>query len=217
MIKLLVKFGDESREVEFQESEISIGRATDNVLPLQDKKSSRKHAKIEKVSGEYIVNDLGSGNGTKVNGKDVNTHVLCKGDEIAIGLTTIYVLSLDTPVGRSAPAAPPPAAAIAAPAAVPAAPPPPPPMAPLRPITQRISSESMDEAKRKATRRAIARNSSSWVGTAASVLVLIGIIAGGFWAYDKYEQERVRKEDAKAEADRKLAAPYLAAEAAYRK
>ena len=66
MIKLLVKFEGESKEVEFNESEITIGRATDNVLPIPDKKSSRKHAKIEKVNGEYLVNDLGSGNGTKV-------------------------------------------------------------------------------------------------------------------------------------------------------
>src|SRR5262252_6089987 len=125
MIKLLVKFGEESREIEFNQAEISIGRSSDNLLPIPDKKSSRKHAKIEKVNGEYLVNDLGSGNGTKVNGKDVNTHVLSKGDEIAIGLTTISVLALDTPAGRVA-AAPPPAA-VAAPAALPPLPSLPPP------------------------------------------------------------------------------------------
>src|SRR5205814_1062720 len=123
MIKLLVKFGDESREVEYREAEITIGRSTENVIPLQDKKSSRKHAKIEKVNDEYLVNDLGSGNGTKVNGKDVNTHVLCKGDEITIGLTSLFVLALDTPAGRTAPAVPPPPpAAAAAPAPAAAAP-----------------------------------------------------------------------------------------------
>src|SRR5712671_2996165 len=103
MIKLLVKFGDDSREVECHETEISIGRSGDNTLSLADKKSSRKHAKIEKVGDEYRVNDLGSGNGTKVNGTDVNTHVLSKGDEIVIGLTTITVLGMDTPP-RIAPA-----------------------------------------------------------------------------------------------------------------
>src|SRR3954462_9207591 len=115
MIKLLVKFGDESREVEIKETEISIGRSTDNVLPLQDKKSSRKHAKIERVGDEYRINDLGSGNGTKVNGKEVNTHVLAKGDEIAIGLTTMFVLSMDPPA-KAAPASAPAAPAVAAPA-----------------------------------------------------------------------------------------------------
>src|SRR5262245_50565201 len=125
MIKLQVKFGDENREVELNQDEISIGRSQDNVLPLNDKKSSRKHAKIEKLNGEYLVNDLGSGNGTKVNGKDVNTHVLSKGDEIVIGLTTISVLALDTP-GRApaavaAPAPAPAAAAAPAPASAPLA------------------------------------------------------------------------------------------------
>ena len=220
MIKLLVKFGDESREVEFKEAEISIGRSTDNLIPLNDKKSSRKHAKIEKINDEYLVNDLGSGNGTKVNGKDVNTHVLCKGDEIAIGLTTIFVLALDTPAGRSVPAP-----VAAAPAAAVAAPPPPPPAAaapapepaPSARNTERRSADSMDEARRKATRRAIARNSSSWVGTAASILVLLAIGAGGWWAYGKYEEESYRKDEAKRAAELKSTEPYRNAEAEYRK
>src|SRR5690242_13114932 len=145
MIKLLVKSGDESREVELTQSEISIGRSTDNLIPLNDKKSSRKHAKIEKVNDEYLVNDLGSGNGTKVNGKDVNTHVLCKGDEITIGLSTLFVLALDTPAGRSAPAAPPPAAVAPVAAAVSAAPAPSPAApapAPTARNTERRSAES---------------------------------------------------------------------------
>ena len=50
---------------EFTEKLITIGRATDNVLPLADKKSSRKHAKIERVGDEYLINDLGSGNGSR--------------------------------------------------------------------------------------------------------------------------------------------------------
>src|SRR5437764_11789587 len=140
MIKLQVKFGDESREVELKESDISIGRATDNVLPLADKKSSRKHAKIEKVGDEYLVNDLGSGNGTKVNGKDVNTHVLSKGDEIVIGLTTITVLGTDTPP-RIVPApAPSPALAVTIDARAGVAP------APAR--AEERPAENMGEARR---------------------------------------------------------------------
>jgi len=38
MIKLLVKCDGESREAEFTQAEISIGRSTDNVIPLNDKK-----------------------------------------------------------------------------------------------------------------------------------------------------------------------------------
>ena len=144
MIKLLVKFGDESREVEIKETEISIGRSTDNVLPLADKKSSRKHARIEKVGDEYRIHDLGSGNGTKVNGKDVNTHVLAKGDEIAVGLTTMFVLSMDTP---AKPAASPAALAVTVPASA--------GIAPAAPRSEDRPAEGMGEARRKQTRRAL--------------------------------------------------------------
>ena len=214
MIKLLVKFDGDSKEVEFNDPEITIGRATDNTLPIPDKKSSRKHAKIEKVNGEYLVNDLGSGNGTKVNGKDVNTHVLSKGDEIAIGLTTISVLALDTPVGRVAAPPPPPAAV---PAAVAHAPLPPLPNLPP-PSTARLSSESVEEARRKATRRALARSGGSgWVGTAASIIVLIGIAAGGYYLYDKHEKKTAEESAAKAAKELESTAKFRDAKAAYDK
>jgi hypothetical protein len=209
MIKLLVKFGDESREVEIRETDISIGRSTDNVIPLQDKKSSRKHAKIEKVGDEYIVNDLGSGNGTKVNGKDVNTHVLAKGDEIVIGLTTLYVLAMDTPP-KAAPApapAPSPALAVTVDA-----------RANVSPATQRAEAgENMAEARRKQTRRAIARNSSNWVGTLISAVVLAGIVGVGWHLYQKHEKDSVARREAKLELDRASGAKAREAETEFNK
>jgi pSer/pThr/pTyr-binding forkhead associated (FHA) protein len=181
MIKLLVKFGDESREVEIKETEISIGRSADNVLPLADKKSSRKHAKIEKVGDEYRINDLGSGNGTKVNGKDVNTQALAKGDEIAIGLTTMFVLSMDTPAkpaASPAPASSPAAPAVASPASAGGS--------PATPRTEMRSPESMAEARRKITRRGTyGKRSSNWVGTMASLAVLAAIAGVGIHFYMK--------------------------------
>jgi hypothetical protein len=204
MIKLLVKFGDESREVELKETEISIGRATDNVLPLADKKSSRKHAKIEKVGDEYCVNDLGSGNGTKVNGKDVNTHVLAKGDEIAIGLTTIYVLAMDTPPK----AAPAPAAAA-----------PPPPSSAAAPATARAEApaEGMGEARRKQTRRAYVAKSSNWAGTLVSAVVLAGIVGAGYHFYAKHEKDAQAKRDVKLEQDASAARKVKEAETEFNK
>lgn len=210
MIKLLVKFGEESREVEFDVPEISIGRATDNVLPLADKKSSRKHARIEKVGDEYRVNDLGSGNGTRVNGRDVNTHVLAKGDEIGIGLTTIYVLTLDTPA-RPATAHPPVAVAAPAPVAPAAAP------ATSRSQPER-PAESAEEARRKITRRGVAKSTSGgWVGTAASILVLAGIAAGGWYLYDKHERESSAKAEVRRVEEAKSTEKYREAEQEYAK
>jgi len=205
MIKLLVKFGDESREVELKESDISIGRATDNVLPLADKKSSRKHAKIEKVGDEYLVNDLGSGNGTKVNGKDVNTHVLSKGDEIVIGLTSIFVLAMDTPPK----AAPAPALAVTVDARA--------GVAPAAARVEERPAENIGEARRKQTRRTVARRSSNWVGTLISVVVLVGILGVGFHFYQQHEKDVQAKRDAKLELDRQSTAKVREAEAEFNK
>jgi len=210
MIKLLVKFGDERREVEIKETEISIGRSADNVLPLADKKSSRKHAKIERVGDEYRINDLGSGNGTKVNGKDVNTHVLAKGDEIAIGLTTMFVLSMDTPAKPAAPPAP--ASSPAAPAAAAVAAP------PATARTEMKSPESMAEARRKITRRGTyGKRSSNWVGTVASIAVLAAIAGVGYHFYMQHEKEAVAKRDAKVDLERASTAKVREAEAEYTK
>ncbi|HLY09997.1 MAG TPA: FHA domain-containing protein [Planctomycetota bacterium] len=211
MIKLLVKFGNESREVEIKEIEISIGRAADNVLPLADKKSSRKHAKIEKVGDEYRVNDLGSGNGTKVNGKDVNTHVLAKGDEIAIGLTSIYVLAMDTPPKAApAPASSPAALAVTVPASA--------GVAPAAPRTDDKPAENAVEARRKQTRRALARsNSGNWAGTLISAIVLAGIVGVGYHFYAKHEKETQAKRDAKLELEQASTKKIKDAEAEFNK
>src|SRR5436190_752474 len=203
MIKLLVKFGDESREVELKETDISIGRSTDNVLPLADKKSSRKHARIEKAGDEYRVHDLGSGNGTKVNGKDINTHVLAKGDEITVGLTTIFVLAMDTPPK----AAPAPALAVTVDARAGLAP---------APRIDDSPREGMGEAGRKRTRRtAAARRSSTWVGTLISVVVLGAMVGGGFHFYMEHEKSTTAKREAKLELERQGSAKTREAEAAF--
>lgn len=209
MIKLLVKFGDESREVELKETEISIGRATDNVLPLADKKSSRKHAKIEKIGDEYRVNDLGSGNGTKVNGKEVNTHVLAKGDEIVVGLTTIFVLAMDTPP-KAAPA-PSPALAVTVDARA--------AVAPALPRLDERPGESMAEAGRKRTRRSTVayKRSNNWVGTLASVVVLGAIVGAGWHFYSKHEKDQQAKREAKLELERAATAKVREAEAEFAK
>ncbi len=206
MIKLLVKFGDESREVEIKETDISIGRSTDNVLPLADKKSSRKHARIEKVGDEYRIHDLGSGNGTKVNGRDVNTHVLAKGDEIAVGLTTMFVLSMDTPAKPAAAA--PAALAVTVPASA--------GVAPAAPRSEERPAEGMGEARRKQTRRAVyAKKSSNWAGTLVSVAVLGAIVGAGYYFYMQHEKEAVAKRDAKMELERQGSTKIREAEAEY--
>ncbi len=65
---------------------ISIGRGPENVVPLLDEKASRRHCTIEPLGdAAWIVRDLGSRNGTKVNDSKIDQAVLKPGDIIAVG------------------------------------------------------------------------------------------------------------------------------------
>jgi len=66
--------------------EMTIGRAEDNDLELLDPKVSRHHARIARQGTQYIVTDLGSANGTLVNGIPLTgPHTLQHGERITIG------------------------------------------------------------------------------------------------------------------------------------
>ena len=67
----------------------AIGRTPGNDMVLEDKRVSRHHAVIAWEDGKYVVKDLGSQNGTLVNGLKVDSTILKKGDTIFIGGNTI--------------------------------------------------------------------------------------------------------------------------------
>ena len=69
--------------------EVSIGRSEDNDLVLSDGSVSRQHAKIIKTNKGYVINDLGSFNGTRVNGKSIQSSPLKQEDEIRIGIVKL--------------------------------------------------------------------------------------------------------------------------------
>lgn len=64
---------------------VSIGREEENSVQLNDDRISRFHAKIQHHSGRVILTDLGSTNGTRVNGHPIQTRILQAGDVISIG------------------------------------------------------------------------------------------------------------------------------------
>lgn len=65
----------------------SIGRSPDNDIRVAKSAVSRKHAKVVFGPEGYTVIDLGSENGTFVNGKRVSEHLLKNGDRLLIGPT----------------------------------------------------------------------------------------------------------------------------------
>ncbi len=68
---------------------VTIGRAPDNDVVVGDPATSGRHGRIETRGGSFWIGDLGSTNGTLVNGEPVIEKQLSDGDLIAIGQNTI--------------------------------------------------------------------------------------------------------------------------------
>lgn len=78
---------------------ISIGRADDNMVVLDDASVSGHHAEIEQTENGLVLRDLGSTNGTKVNGLMVTEAVLKDGDQVCFGSVDARVaLSEGSPI-----------------------------------------------------------------------------------------------------------------------
>jgi len=71
---------------------VRIGRSNDNDLILADNTVSRYHTEIQKRKNDYILADLGSYNGTKLNGKSIQKVFLKHGDKIQIGSSKLTFL-----------------------------------------------------------------------------------------------------------------------------
>ncbi|MCA9606093.1 MAG: FHA domain-containing protein [Myxococcales bacterium] len=82
---------DMGREFVIQEGENGVGRGIDNDVILADVAVSRRHLKIVREGDQLTMRDLGSGNGTLVNGSRVSNVVLADGDRIELGETTLVV------------------------------------------------------------------------------------------------------------------------------
>jgi len=65
--------------------EITIGRAPDNVVCLDDPSISGKHCSISRKGRRYTLTDLGSTNGTRLNGVRVSSYRLSAKDVVAAG------------------------------------------------------------------------------------------------------------------------------------
>ena len=68
---------------------VVVGRSHDCDLVLDDPNVSRRHAEVRRENGHWVVVDLGSTNGLKVNGRRVAEAALNPGDEITLGLSRL--------------------------------------------------------------------------------------------------------------------------------
>ncbi len=87
------------------EGEIVIGRSSELDVVLVEDMVSRRHSKIVVRGGELFIQDLGSTNGTFVNGEKVQHARLQEGDRILVGTNIIKVVALQRPEASDAEAA----------------------------------------------------------------------------------------------------------------
>lgn len=73
------------KEYPINQESISIGRAHGNDIQINDKTISGRHALINTIGGETFAEDLGSTNGTLVDGKQISKILLMHGDIIQTG------------------------------------------------------------------------------------------------------------------------------------
>ena len=86
----------------------SIGRQDDCHLRFKSSSVSRKHCELFEKKGMLLVKDLGSSNGTNVNGKKIDgQQVLEPGDELTIGGIKLRVVKIGQAPVVKKPAAPP--------------------------------------------------------------------------------------------------------------
>jgi transcriptional regulator with GAF, ATPase, and Fis domain len=83
----------EGTECVLPEGEFSIGRDTANHLWAEDTSLSRRHCILRREGAKCTVRDVGSRNGTLVNGVPVEDEQLEHGDQLSVGLSLLMFLS----------------------------------------------------------------------------------------------------------------------------
>lgn len=90
----VVKGPDSGLDVSLDQPEITIGRRSTCQVALTDANISRQHAVIQSRNGSLWIQDLGSTNGTYVNGERVDRVPLRQGDRIVLGDSELEIEAL---------------------------------------------------------------------------------------------------------------------------
>ena len=190
---MAIKLKIGSREVEVVESEVAIGREDCDVTIEDDDEISRRHAAVKPLAGGGAeVTDLGSRNGTFVDGERVEgARAITGGETIRVGQTEIATEAVPPAAGETKiSGSPDPGATKAG-----APPPPPPPETPPPPPTARATDRPPPPRfggpgapppageKRKGSRLWL------WLVVGAIVLVLLAVAAWFFLIRESAEEQ----------------------------
>lgn len=182
-----------------EKSELFFGRDVANEVFINDAEVSRRHARLTVQASGYILEDLGSTNGTFVNGQRLTgPRVLRLGDMIMLGENVSLVFEMasydpnatmvSAPGTVVAPQPPPIVAPPRAPAYVPPTPPPPtpayvPPPAPPSPEPAYVGRVPAGPLEPVIPEERGPRRTWLWVSCGCLVVLLCLLVAGGY-AFD---------------------------------
>ncbi|HEX3795488.1 MAG TPA: DUF3662 and FHA domain-containing protein [Acidimicrobiales bacterium] len=79
----------DGRRVQVGTEPLVIGRLPECGIVLSDTNVSRRHAELRRAGDGVLLTDLGSTNGTRVNGVPVREQILVSGDEVSVGSTKL--------------------------------------------------------------------------------------------------------------------------------
>ena len=92
-VSLVILSGSaEGSEWEIDRREATVGRGNDNTIVIDDSSISKQHVAFEFSDSGYRVRDLGSSNGTLLNGSEIRVAELKHGDRIQLGEHTLQLI-----------------------------------------------------------------------------------------------------------------------------
>lgn len=144
-ILLLENESGEAREELLRDPDTTIGRASYNHVVIDVRRVSRIHAVLTRYGPFVSIRDLGSTNGTYVNGSRVTNQVLVSGDTIEIGGIMMRFFDSEQQLAVATAVAPAHEAVLPVPPPPPAPPPPAPAPAPPEPSPPHPADDLMDD------------------------------------------------------------------------
>ena len=101
MAKLVLSFNGETlSEYPLDRETVTIGRKDDSDIHIDNLAVSSKHAKVLTILNDSFIEDLGSTNGTFINGIKIEKHALQDGEVIAIGKHQLTYVNEDANAGN---------------------------------------------------------------------------------------------------------------------
>ena len=174
--RMIVRTGPNPGTVFELTKEVSlIGRDVTNDVVVGDAEVSRQHSRITRTPGGYVLEDLGSTNGTFVNGERlVAPRVMNPGDLVALGETVSLTFDATTPEAAATVAQPAATAEPAKKAPQAAAQ----PAAKVQPASPPISAEEASPLE--------AKSGKPWLLAGVGCFVMILVCGGFVWFMDSF-------------------------------